>query len=138
MADNTGRDRTEADVGDDAGQAAIGKGNQQQSSDNRSRPRQDMRGGDTYFGKPDDMQVWVRLLDMAAQIREITAQMDRLERTEVVVRPGPEVVIRPSTPAPVPDSVNLSVRVIFAILILALVLVVALVVVLIFLRVSNV
>lgn len=83
-----------------------------------------------------------RLLDLAAQVRELTKDLDnlparvtRLEGMEVVVRPAvPEVVIRPAIG---PESVNLSVRMLFAILIIALLVVVVLIVALVWLRLTN-
>lgn len=131
-------DKITADVGDEAESLAIGKGNQQQ----RNAARQNMRAGDINFTSPDSLQIWVKLLDMAAQIRELTIQMDdlprrvtRLEDTEVIVRPGPEVVIRPA--ARVNETTNLSLQTVLIIVLVAAVVVVALVGVLVYLQVSN-
>lgn len=110
---------------------------------------QTMRAGDTYVGTQEGFPVW-RLLEMAADIRALVAQMDdlpfkvgrltdqvgRLERLEVVVKPGPppEVIVRPVTH----DTVNLSIRMIVVIFSVALVAVLALVAWLVFLQVANV
>lgn len=124
------RDATTGTVGDDAGQAAQGKRNQQQN----------MRAGDTYVGTQEGFPVW-RLIEMAADIRALISErlpsrVERLERLEVVVRPGPppEVVVRPIAN----DTVNLSVRMIVIIFLVALVAVLALVAWLVFLQVANV
>lgn len=131
-------DKIAADVGDEADTVAVGKGNQQQRQD----PRQQMRSGDINFTNPDSFQIWVKLLDMAAQIRELTIQMDdlprrvtRLEDTEVIVRPGPEVVIRPAAKH---ETTNLSLQAVLIIVMAAVVVVVVLVAALVFWQVSNV
>lgn len=108
------------------------------------RDRQGIRGGDQYFGQTsqsDNMQIWMKILEMAADMRVFAEKLDdlpgrvgRLEKTEVVVRPGPEVVIRPIQQS---DSVNLSLRVVYIILIGSLVLVGLLVAVLIFQGLAN-
>lgn len=132
-------DKVEAAVGDGADQVAQGKRNQQQN----------MRAGDTYVGSPGDFPIW-KLMEMAADIRVLVSQMDdlpnkvgrltdqvgRLERLEVVVKPGPppEVVIRPVAH----DTVNLSVRMIAVIFLVALVVVLVLVAWLVLIQVARV
>lgn len=130
-------DSTTGTVGNDADQVAQGKRNQQQT----------MRAGDVHVGASGDFPVW-KLMEMAADIRALVLQMDdlpykvgrltdqvgRLERLEVVVREGPEVVIRPVAH----DTINLSVRMIAIIFLVALVAVLALVAWLVFLQVARV
>lgn len=101
-------DRVEGVVGDEAGQASQGKRNQQQN----------MRAGDVHVGASGEFPAW-KLMEMASDIRALVAQnlpirVDRLERLEVVVRPGPppEVTVRPLAH----DTVNLSVRMIVIII----------------------
>lgn len=107
----------------------------------RSDHRQSQRAGDTnVYGAGSDL-TW-RILDLTAQVRELTKDMDnlparvtRLEGMEVVVRPSvPEVVIRPASP----DSIALNTRTVLVILIIAVLLSVSFAVVLIFLRLNNV
>lgn len=104
------------------------------------------RAGDinvTGGGGGGENWIW-RMMEMAQQIRELTRDMDnlparvtRLEQMEVVVRPAvPEIVFRPPSHAQ-PESINLSVRMVFTILIVALVFVIAMVGLLIYLRLAN-
>lgn len=129
MTDNTGRDRTEGTV-EDGEQVAVGRGNRQQN----------MRAGDVHVGGAGEFPAW-KLTEMSSDIRALVAQnlpnrVERLERLEVVVRPGPppEVIVRPLAH----DTVNLSVRMIAIIFLVALVAVLALVAWLVFLQVANV
>lgn len=127
-------DTTTGTVGDDADQVAQGKRNQQLYSS----PQQSVT-----FTNPDSMQLWVKLLEVANTVSNLVIQMDdlpnrvgRLERLEVVVKPGPppEVIVRPLAH----DTVNLSVRMIVVIFLVSLVAAMALVAWLVFLQVANV
>lgn len=121
-------------VGDDADQVAQGSRNRQQA--------QTMRAGDTYVGAAGDFPLW-KLIEMDGNIRALVIQMDdlpnrvgRLERLEVVVKPGPppEVIVRPLSP----DTVNLSVRMILVVVLVAFLIVVSMVAWLVYLQVANV
>lgn len=136
MSETTGRDQTTGTV-EGGEQVAVGRGNKQNSRRDsaRSDPQQNM-----FFNNPDNMQIWVKLLDLTADIRDLNTKMDdlpgrvgRLERLEVVVRPSPEIVVHP-----VSDSINLSARVIFTVLAVALLFVLALVGFLLYLQVLRV
>lgn len=147
------------------GNADTGGGRMTGRDENRYDYRRDSQGGgqrsgDINFGG-GDMNIWSKLLEMKDDIRavntdlrdlnrqtaEITRKIDdlpgrvaRLEKTEIVVHPGPEGVIRLMPPAVLPnppDSVVLSVKALFTILIVAVLLVVALIGVLVFLRLTH-
>lgn len=150
-------DEISSETGDNADTSATGKGNQQ--SRQQANPRQNMRGGDTYYGG-DNSQQWivVQILDHAQQLRELTLRLDdlpnkflklerrvdnqddnqdeqddrvkRLEDLEVVVRKE-EVLIRPVAP---PDATNLSVRTLLIFLVIAFVVVMAAVIYLVYLQ----
>jgi hypothetical protein len=116
------------DVGDDAENIVAGKENQQQASRIRNDPKQSMRSGDVYFNNQDNLQIWMKLIELASKLSDLTMQMDdlpnrvgRLERMEVVVRPGPEVVIRPIPPST--DPTLLTMRSLFTILIVAVIII---------------
>lgn len=124
------RDTTTGTVGDDADQVSQGKRNQQQN----------MRAGDVHVSGAGEFPNW-KLMEMASDIRALVnerlpSRVERLERLEVVVRPGPppEVVVRPIANG----TVNLSARMILVIFLVALFAVVGLVAWLVFLQVANV
>lgn len=102
--------------------------------------QQNMRAGDVHVAASGNFPDW-KLIEMATDIRALVAQrlperVDRLEKLEVVVRPGPppEVIVRPIAN----DTVNLSVRMIVIIFLVALVAVLGLVAWLVFLQVARV
>lgn len=105
--------------------------------------RQTQRAGDNYFNTAgENQQIWFKILDIANEINALTRQiqdllrrMDNMERTEVVVRPGPEVRIRPIGKEPV--SINLPMSIVLAILVVAVLVAVTIAVVLFMLRVQN-
>lgn len=118
------------EVGDEAQNVNAGKRNTQNTQ----------RAGDNYFGgQPgsDLMQVWIRLSEHGQQINDLIRQMDdlpnrvrQLEKTEVIIRPGPEVIIRP-----VQES--MSVKTLSQILIAALIIVILLIGYLVYWTVTN-
>lgn len=123
-------DTTTGTVGDDAAQVAQGKRNQQQT----------MRAGDVHVGASGDFPVW-KLVEMSSDIRSLIAQrlperVDRLERLEVVVRPGlpPEVIVRPLPN----DTVHLSVWMIAVIIIVVMAIALGMAAFLIYSQVANV
>ncbi len=143
-------DEINLEAGDEAENVIAGKKNQQQS--NRSDPRQQMRGGDTYYGENNSQQ-WItaQILDHAQQLRELTRLLDdipykisrlenkvdiqvekikKLEDLEVVVRKE-EVIIRPVPP---PDAANVPTRILLIVLVFAFVFLVAVVSYLVYLQ----
>lgn len=130
---------TTGEVEGDSENVAVGTRNRQRT-DSRSQ-----RQGDTQqnvnFSNPDSMHLWMKLMEVASIVNSLVLQMDdlpnrvgRLERLEVVVKPGPEVIIRPAAH----DTVNLSVRMIVIMFVVALFLSLALAVFLIYWQVANV
>lgn len=106
-------DEIKGDVGSGE-QAVFGKENLQQ----KFAPQQTVT-----FSPPGDMSMWFKILEHGAQIQELFRQMDslptrvdKLERVEVVVKPGPEVIVT-RTEA---ETRNLSVRMIFVVLTVSL------------------
>lgn len=127
---------------DTGGGASIG-GDAKTGRDLTGRDSQSQRAGDTYYGGQggdDNRYIFFKMLEMAGDIQALSIKIDdipgrvgRLERTEVVVRPGPEVIVRPlEQPG---DSINLSVKAVIIILAVALLLVLILVVILVVIRV---
>lgn len=100
------------------------------------------RAGDNYFQGPggtnlsDGMQIWMELFKHARSIQELSMQLEnvtgrvfRLEKMELKVGPGPEVIIRPST-----EALNISMRTLAVALGVLLIVTIAAVVYLITLR----
>lgn len=102
--------------------------------------RDDQRSSQNVtFSNPDNMMLWAKLLEIGGTVNHLVIQMDnlphrvdRLERLEVVVRPGPEVILRPATH----DSVTLSAKTLIFIFLVALLAVLALVAWLVYLQIS--
>lgn len=131
-------DETNLDAGDNAEDVIAGKKNQQHHTEQRSDPRQSVRGGDTYYNaaNQDNEQRWItnQILDHAQQLRELTFRLDDLPnkfaKLEIRVekqddRQGAwgervtkledlEVIVRKESiviqPAAPPNSTNLSMR----------------------------
>lgn len=130
---------TETNTG---GGASVGGDAKTGAFTGRDDRSQSMRAGDTYVGAAGDFPLW-KLIEMDGNIRALVIQMDdlpnrvgRLERLEVVVKPGPppEVIVRPLSH----DTVNLSVRMILVVVLVAFLIVVSMVAWLVYLQVANV
>jgi len=117
-----------------------------QNTDQRHQPQNqnqrvdqtlNQRAGDMYVGtgERNDMSVWVEIMRLSSRIQELTQQMDnlpnrvdQLERTEVIVKPGPEVMIRQVAVAPPPvDAIVLTAKTLLIILFVSLILIAILV-----------
>lgn len=111
---------------------------------NRVDPQQTMFNiGSGTNQNADYIQLWMKILELAQQIREVTFQVnqaaglpDRVRRLEegleVVIRSGPEILIRPNS-----ESVRISVHTLISILIGVVVVVIILVAYLVYLQLQN-
>jgi len=109
----------------------------QQRYDNRNDPQQNVNIGG---GDGGHFQMWAKILEHGMEIQNLVRQMDnlpdrvtKLERLEVVVKPGPEVVIKQTATS----AGNFSMRALFVVLIIALIVVISLVAFLVYWQVSR-